>query len=342
MGIRTAIEWTDTTWTPIRARHHLPGTDEKYDRIGWHCEHVSEACRNCYAETWNEFRGTGRPYKPAELAATVTPFLDEKMLLAPLHWKKPRRIFVCSMTDLFANFVPDAWIDKVFAIMALCPQHTFQVLTKRPERMRDYFRGGITHALTVGTGLPNVWLGTSVEDQATADERIPLLLNTPAAKRFLSCEPLLGPTNVASIYQGSEIIKPLAGVTWYPTPKDWPTQGITARHSPKIDWVIAGGESGPNARPMHPDWPRTIRDQCAVAGVPFFFKQWGEWLPVCQTGDHVRAHEVAIVMKNGTWGTAGPGDTVHQDDGTVTFKIGKKAAGNILDGCEHKGFPDGT
>src|SRR5258708_16196189 len=126
MADRSAIEWTDATWTPIRART---------DNVGWHCEHVSEGCRNCYAEGINRRLGTGLSFKPALKPAL---FLDEKMLLAPLKWKKPRTIFVCSMTDLFADFVRDEWIDRMFAVMALCPQHRFQVLTKRAQRMREY------------------------------------------------------------------------------------------------------------------------------------------------------------------------------------------------------------
>src|SRR5712671_7902670 len=129
MGDKSAIEWTDATWTPIRARNHR-GT-------GWHCEHVSDGCRNCYAEGFNRRLGTGLDFKPGYRLYNEI-FLDEKMLTLPLRWKKPRMIFVCSMTDLFADFVRDEWIDRMFAVMALCPQHRFQVLTKRAKRMREY------------------------------------------------------------------------------------------------------------------------------------------------------------------------------------------------------------
>jgi len=237
MGENTGIEWTDATWTPVRARHRQIGNPNAQPKIGWHCEHVSEGCRNCYAEGMNKRLGTGLDYKPGNLAprGPVEMFLDEKLLLAPLKWRKPKRVFVCSMTDLFADFVPDAFIDRMFAVMALCPQHSFQVLTKRPERMRAYLQQfdiftledteewraadyrvdcddddngtaawhaetgrledaiySTKHALETSNCLPNVWLGVSVEDQAAADARIPLLLDTPAAVRFLSCEPLLG------------------------------------------------------------------------------------------------------------------------------------------------------
>ena len=171
MGENSKIEWTDSTWNPIRARNLATG------KVGWHCEHMSEACRFCYAEGINRRLGTGLDFKPGH-RADIEIFLDEQMLLAPLRWKKPRRIFVNSMTDTFAEFVKDEWLDRMFAVMVLCPQHTFQVLTKRPERMRSY----VIHLAVGGWPLKNIWLGVSAEDQATADERIPLLLQTPAAE----------------------------------------------------------------------------------------------------------------------------------------------------------------
>lgn len=214
MAANSKIEWTDSTWNPLRAiyKHPLQG-----DKKGWHCEKVSSGCDICYSEKFNEDRfGTGLPFKPGH-RKDVEIVLDDKMLLQPLQWKKPRRIFVCSMTDLFGAFHSDEWIDKVFAIMALCPQHTFQVLTKRSTRMRYYMTGlKRDEAITGPTmeiiaearkimpshlynmtdwPLPNVHLGVSCEDQTRADERIPDLLNTPAAVRFVSAEPLLGPIN---------------------------------------------------------------------------------------------------------------------------------------------------
>lgn len=174
--------------------------------LGWHCERVSAGCVNCYAERINQQRfGTGLPYNRVS-RDRVEVVLDTRTLLLPLRWRKPRRIFVCSMTDLFGEWVPDAFIDRVFAVASLCPQHTFLVLTKRTERMRAYLtnddrmyvlRSSIEEWCTEDTPgplpwpIPNVWLGASVEDQAAADRRIPELLATPAAVRFLSCEPLL-------------------------------------------------------------------------------------------------------------------------------------------------------
>src|SRR6266852_4678221 len=215
MSDKTAIEWTDATWNPIRARNLKTG------KVGWYCEHATTGCEFCYAEGFNLRLGTGLPFKPGH-RKDIEIFLDEKMLLSPLRWKKPRMIFVCSMTDLFADFVRDEWIDRMFAVMALCPQHRFQVLTKRAKRMRDWVTKersrtapvecvaglyveypsvaarwpfDVDRALGIGMRgwpLPNVWLGVSAEDQERADERIPELLATPAAVRFVSLEPLLG------------------------------------------------------------------------------------------------------------------------------------------------------
>ncbi|HEX3809571.1 MAG TPA: phage Gp37/Gp68 family protein [Rhizomicrobium sp.] len=329
MAAKSKIEWTDSTWKPIRARRLSTG------KVGWHCVHMSEGCRNCYAERQNKntFYGNGLAYKPGH-EMDIEIFLDEKTLTAPLRWKNPRQIFVCSMTDLFADFVKDEWIDRIFAVMALCPQHTFQILTKRPERMRAYltearakFAGEMlgTYEMIVsaamgklglGPGqfretfpngmpwpLPNVWLGTSCEDQATANARSGPLFDTPAAVRFFSLEPLLGPIDM---HLGEDL-------------------------SLTPDWVIVGGESGPNARPMHPDWARSLRDQCAAAGVPFFFKQWGEWQHETQIG-------AAMVSLAQVWAA-----TLHPwPDDTGSMRLGKKTAGRLLDGAEHNAYPEAS
>ncbi len=245
----TGIEWTDETWNPV---------------VG--CTRVSPGCQHCYAERMAK-RLSKNPSTP-QYAGTVDDNgrwtgqvnLVESALLKPLSWRKPRMVFVNSMSDLFHESVPDEYIDKVFAVMAQAHHHTYQVLTKRPERITEWAAGAHLrmtrcfrnfHDYTESVGpwpLPNVWLGTSAENQATLDERLPHLLATPAAVRFLSLEPLLGPIDVRGRLDG-------------------------------IDWVIVGGESGPGAQPMHPDWVRSIRDACVEAEVAFFFKQWGEWLP---------------------------------------------------------------
>ncbi len=330
MGETSAIEWTDATWNPIRG-----------------CTRVSEGCRHCYAETLAaRFSEPGqwghglaeRTSKGARWTGRIDVAADATFL-APLRWKRPRRIFVNSLSDLFHEGVPDAVIDRVFAVMALSPQHTFQLLTKRPERMREYLlssgpdgepremrwmwesaeRGWRDELVRAPSSpLPNVWLGVSVEDQAAADARIPLLLATPAAKRFLSCEPLLGAVDlkfIRSLNRGAfDCTRPVD--RRYQNPPEI---------LPAIDWVIAGGESGPGARSMHPDWARQLRDQCAAADVPFFFKQWGEWLPIKDRDQH---------GFNG-WAMI---DHLPQQDGM--FRAGKKRAGNLLDGRQHLEWPD--
>lgn len=230
MGDKTGIQWTEATWNPLHG-----------------CSKVSEGCRNCYAigATRRLAECTPGPrfeglVKDGNWTGVVR--LDQKLLLQPIRWSRPRRIFVNSMSDLFHGDVSEEMVDEVAATMAMCHWHTFQVLTKRAERMRDY---SIATSKTATWPLPNVWLGVSVEDQKAAEERIPMLQQTPAAVRFLSVEPLIGPVDLG--------------------------RGLLDG----IHWVIVGGESGPKARPMDLDWARSLRDQCVVAQVPFFFKQIG-------------------------------------------------------------------
>lgn len=263
MGDKTRIEWTDATWGPVTG-----------------CTKVSSGCDNCYAESIaTRFAGT-KAY-PDGFAVTLRP----ERLDQPLRWKRPRRIFVNSMSDLFHADVPDEYIARVWAVMALAPHHTFQVLTKRHGRMRSLLSSVRWEDLLIGTGMwpidhdpakppSNVWLGVSVEDQKTADLRIPALLETPAAVRWLSCEPLLGKVDLRGLMQCFHC---KTGHMFGPCGRHGrplPYGVLSKRH---IDWVVVGGESGPRARPMHPDWARSLRDQCAAAGVPLVFKQWGEY-----------------------------------------------------------------
>jgi len=265
---------------------------------------------------------------------------NEQWIDQPLTWKRPRMIFVCAHGDLFHEAVPDEWIDKVFAVMALADQHIFQVLTKRSARMRAYMscaanriykksREGYPnisistrktlHSRTVIGGspvwpLPNVWLGVSAERQQEADERMPDLLATPAAVRFASAEPLLGPLDLSNYF------------VW------------TARSNwdAYLDWVIAGGESGPRARPMHLNWAMSLRDQCAAARVPFFFKQWGEWAPL---GQHPGHPDWMIIGRAGDLDIP---DDRWPDEATgeaAVVRVGKKSAGRLLDGVEYNGMP---
>lgn len=275
MSDGTKIQWSDASWTPIRARRK-DGQPNKGGG-GWACQRVSAGCQNCYAATINKRLGTGFDYDAKGIAASDI-YLDEKALTQPLHWRRPRKVFVCSMTDLFGDWVSDEMIDRVFAVMALTPQHTYQVLTKRAERMREYVQrhsayplagtlndlfsfghilgldGVPRNAVDAWTGwpLPNVWLGVSAENQRWADKRIPVLLDTPAAVRFVSAEPLLGQIHLMHY--------------WLPNPH---------LGGPVLSWVIVGGESGPGARPCDLEWIRGIVRQCQAAGVAVFVKQLG-------------------------------------------------------------------
>jgi len=333
MAENSKIEWTDATWQPITG-----------------CTLVSEGCKHCYAATLAAGRlqhhpsraGLARRNAAGEAKFTGEVRFNEQWLDQPLRWKRPRRIFVCAHSDLFHESVPDEWIDRVFAVMALASQHTFQVLTKRPERMRAYLRrhdcskpmDTITDAAFSmncavrgyrGLGgaatwpLPNVWLGTSVEDQTTADARIPHLLATPAAVRFLSVEPMLGPVDLQDMQDG-----------WFDGLRGFDARG-TGTHFHGLDLVIVGGESGPHARPMHPDWARSLRDQCNAAGVAFHFKQWGGWAPL-RGGDGTWPTDTETMIRLRPDGTRG-------DDGWPMQRVGKKHAGRLLDGREWNEMP---
>jgi protein gp37 len=312
MSTTSPIEWTDRTWNPLRG-----------------CTRVSAGCVNCYAEAVAyRFSGPGLAYEGLATKVNGHPawtgkirYVTEDVAL-PLRWKRPSRIFVNSMSDLFHEGVTDQQLVELFAVMANSPTHTFQVLTKRPERMRDFITrlqwvvglavvdiygyrtmlarlpyiddleeywpriGNNPNPARVVEGpLPNVWLGVSVEDQATADARIPLLLDTPAAVRFVSYEPALGPVDFNAISKTHESDLGFSALTW--TPDDEGTLGDAV-----LDWVIVGGESGPGARPFDIAWARATVAQCRDAGTPVFLKQLG-----------------AVPMQaEAEWGA---GDTVH-------------------------------
>ena len=289
MADNTGIEWTDATWQPITG-----------------CSVVSPGCTNCYAM---RLAGTRLREHPSRAGLTTMSKagpvwngqvrFNEQWLDQPLRWKRSRRIFVCAHGDLFHESIPDAWIDRVFAVMALCPQHTFQCLTKRSGRMLEYC-GNIEGSYNIATAildllidrkidgkitdennpladergddepelknwpLPNVWLGVSAEDQTRADERIPDLLTTPAAVRFVSAEPLLSAVDFTSIkVGGADSLYRANALTG---------DGFDGQ---LLSWIIVGGESGPGARvwPGFEDACHSIRDQCRAAGVAFFMKQ---------------------------------------------------------------------
>jgi protein gp37 len=246
MGDNTAIQWTDATWNPVTG-----------------CSKVSPGCAHCYAETMaRRLQAMGSPRYKDGFAVRIHP----EALEQPLHWRKPRHVFAVSMGDLFHDEVPEAFIRLVWAVMEEARRHTFQVLTKRPARMRDLLAGAWPM-------LPNVWLGVTAEDQPRADERVPILLETPAAVRFVSVEPMLGPVCVSDIpVSGGAILKPLVGLTWEQRP-GLPGFTVNRPRGAKLDWVVVGGESGTRARPMSEDWVRHLRDQCKAAGTAFFYKQ---------------------------------------------------------------------
>lgn len=313
MAESSKIEWTDATWNPITG-----------------CTVVSAGCSGCYAmklaggrmkNHWSR-EGLTKPGPKGPVWNGKLRFNGE-WLDQPLRWRRPRMIFVCAHGDLFHENAPTEWINRVFLVMADAPQHTFQVLTKRPERMHE-----ILTRCWNKPPLPNVWLGVSAENQETVESRIPYLLETPAAVRFLSAEPLLGPINLCPLHTvdykyGEELasIYALRGTAAYQVPSSHYWQD-----HPKLDQVIVGGESGPNARPMHPNWARSLRDQCTAAGVPFFFKQWGEWAP--QPAKRIYASDDPARRR--LWFYA----KQHKrfDDETTVFHVGKKRAGRLLDG----------
>lgn len=232
----TKISWTamvnkDGTVTPGKVWNPVTG-----------CTEVSAGCAHCYARRMaKRLQAMGQPHYANGFTVTC----HDDALDIPLHWRKPARIFVNSMSDLFHKDVPVEFIARVFDVMKRCPQHTFMILTKRPE-------------LIAGYKLQNIWLGVSVENQKAADDRIPLLLRVDAAIRFLSCEPLLGQLDLSRYLWDKRTVYPASNLP-----------------SEKLHMVIVGGESGPHCRPMELDWARSIRDQCKAAGVPFFFKQAG-------------------------------------------------------------------
>jgi protein gp37 len=318
----TKIEWCEETWNPITG-----------------CTPISEGCQNCYAKRMaNRLRG--RCGYPADEPFKVT--LHKDRLEEPLRRKKPRRMFVGSMGDLFHEDVPDEFIARIWWVMGQCAGyldpsryrgHTFLILTKRPERMQKWLNGwndgetrrqwiesfGAVYDWMSGPKywpdvFPNVWLGVTAENQQRADERIPILLQIPAAARFVSVEPMLGPVDLLSNDY-------LGGCINCEVYLDNPETCINCAQDRKIDWIICGGESGHGARPMHPDWVRSLRDQCQAAGVPFFFKQWGEWNPdnkgICR------------------------GIRTQKLEGVVLYRIGKKAAGRSLDGEAWDEMPEG-
>ncbi len=332
----TGIEWT-----------HIPG----YRGETWNpvtgCTKVSPGCTNCYIERSIPFRFNGHKFEyDADAKSVSTPImLHSNRLDRPRHWKMPRTIFVNSLSDLFHDDIPDSFILDVWKTMRDTPQHIYMILTKRPERMKEFVNRIAWHTSDDGRAgyvpylyddgdepLKNVWLGTSVENQTWADRRVPILLETHAAVRFLSCEPLLGrvsvkpwlPQDVSVNFCQTDLRTPEARQAY-----EQLIAAMVKRLHPIIDWVLVGGESGPGARPMRPKWATDLRDECQAAGVPFFFKQWGEYADALNIPGYfkpVTEHDALERFK--LW-----------PNGEVSIKVGKKAAGALLDGREWLQFP---
>ena len=339
MADHSQIQWTDATWNTVSG-----------------CTRISEGCDHCYIERTPPFRMNHRAFDAPGIGGAIPVLLHEQRLTMPLHWRTPRRVFVDSLGDLFHDDVATEHIAAVFAVMAQAPRHTFQLLTKRPARMRALLGDGglrmlesaIDEATTIALTnaywpLPNVWVGVSVESQRWARLRIPQLLETEAAVRFVSAEPLLGPLDLRAVRVGGTVLDVLGG--------DVATEsGEVYTAAPSvIDWVIAGGESGPGARPMSPDWARALRDQCQATGTAFFFKQWGEHFPVPvqdapeMTGGRAFTHPrggryAAALRERGSKGyrPLRPGDRTRHgvmlDHSTFAVALGKHLAGRELDG----------
>jgi protein gp37 len=327
MAENSKIEWCDHTFNPW---------------VG--CTKVSAACDNCYAEGWAKRTGQSQLWQ-GERRRT-----SEANWQQPLKWNRQAeregrrfRVFCASLADVFDNKVPREWRRDLWKLIRDTPALDWLLLTKRPQNIAKMLPGPsaqysaeISRLLWLN-GWPNVWLGTTVENQQEANRRIPHLLAVPAAVHFLSCEPLLGPIALDRIDASMGetcTVNALTGDRWYPGCGSISSVTLPGKG---IDWIIAGGESGPGARPMHPAWARGLRDQCAAAGVPFLFKQHGDWIehehalnavgdddPRVSDGRRRLSRETGGVMEMG---------------GTTFIRLGKKAAGRLLDGREHNEFP---
>ena len=345
------IEWTEATWNPVTG-----------------CTKCSPGCEHCYAERMST-RLAGRCGYPADDPFRV--WLRPERLEEPLRRRKPTVYFVVSMGDLFHDDVPPDFLDRVFRQMEQNPRHRFLVLTQRPERMEVY----LERRYALGHFQTHIGLGVTVCNQAEADAKIPLLLNTPAAMRFVSYEPALRPVDLS--YNGLGMTCPTCGGCGeiedethpdHPTPTgDGADQTwcLDCNRDPApivkgLDWIICGGESGPGARPMHPDWARSLREKCEEAGVPFFFKQWGAWAPLPEPfryspaigsghRDYARALRAFKHRSGATkivddrpegWGPYLCNYGAIINGQTAIGRVGKKAAGRLLDRVEHNARPE--
>lgn len=320
MADNTTIEWCDHTFNPWEG-----------------CQKVSPGCDHCYAETRNaRFNGTAVNWGPGAPRRRTS----EANWKKPLKWNREaqaffaahgrrQRVFCASLADVFDNAVAPQWRRDLFNLILQTPHLDWLLLTKRIGNVSGVIRDQLLHPLP-----PNVWLGITVVNQEEADRDIPKLLATQASVRFLSMEPLLGPVDLTMVPTGGHI----DGHIICESALRWKPEG-------QIDWVIVGGESGPGARPMHPDWARSLRDQCETAGAPFLFKQWGEWyLAVDRERDDPdwrRDYGNALADNGRTrWLNIEGGRGFHGERFVVMRRHGKAQSGRRLDGIEHNGFPE--
>jgi protein gp37 len=340
---RSAIEWTDATFNPwIGCTKVSPGCDHCYaearedtrlHRVRWG---AGEPRYRTSADNWkNPGRWNKQPFFECMTCGwrgTVGDGERRGCACHPANFRKARRrVFCASLADIFDNEVPAEWRKDLLELIAATPNLDWLLLTKRIRnagRMLEAAIGELSHGRNTWeqNPWPNVWIGATIVDREEADRDIPKLLATPARVRFLSMEPLIGPVEFSNVTRRSDAVQQL---------------GRPALSG--IDWVIVGGESGPRARPMHPDWARSLRDQCAAVGVPFLFKQWGEWTP----GENVERRTGTVDCAwwfDGRW-TPGQEslarDDGHRDEQPDLYRIGKKAAGRVLDGRTHDAFPRG-
>lgn len=350
MSANTKIEWADHTFNPW---------------IG--CTKVGPGCDNCYAKADFDDRKHRVTWGAGQARSRTKTWGD------PVKWNKQadaffaehgrrQRVFCASLADVIDNEVPGQWRADLFSLIAATPYLDWLLLTKRIGNVKAMLDGlahlGTTDSVLDRMPLPNVWIGATICNQEEADRDIPKLLAVPAAKRFLSIEPLLGSVDLSAHIAPPDLPFFMAGT---PLCRDLPSKvgcTRTGPHYPRefgcrwskidnggslptLDWVIVGGESGPNARPMHPDWVRSLRDQCQAADVPFLFKQWGEWTPG-ENVERVRGTVDTAFLCSDRWHISPLNlatDDGHIDDQPDLYRVGKKAAGRLLDGCEWNGVP---
>lgn len=307
MGEKTGIPWADKTWNPWQG-----------------CTKVSPGCDHCYM--YRAKRRYGQ--KPERVHHS-----SHETFGMPYKWARKNpgsTVFTCSWSDFF-HPAADEWREEAWDVIARTPMSYYLILTKRPERVIPPNRfalsidnDGFANPFTVWP-WPNVAIGVTAENQEEADRRIPILLDIPAAMKFVSVEPMLGPVDLTRLDLNGPIYDSLSGICIYPD----------MHELPRLDWVICGGETGPNARPMHPDWVRSLRDQCQAAGTPFFFKQWGEWTPRWGAGDHLVYRDSGKLVR----GYHEDMDAWKHGLAEPVFRVGKSRSGHELDGREWREFP---